>query len=130
MTTEPSPQYVRRQLQLADEAEDDAKYLLQGSRLKAAANRAYYVKFHVAMAALVRVTLTLPKTHSGTISQFGRHYVRTGKLSIDIARDFREAYNLRQDSDYGIFAEVGETRVKETVEKAKAFVAEVKRLVE
>jgi uncharacterized protein (UPF0332 family) len=109
---------------------DDADFLLHGNRLKAAANRAYYAMFHVAMAALVRVTLTLPKTHSGTISQFGRHYVRTGKLSIDFARDFRQAYNLRQDSDYGIFAEVGEARVKETVEKAKAFVAEVKRLVE
>jgi uncharacterized protein (UPF0332 family) len=45
MTMGPSPEYVRRQLQLADEALDDAEYLLQGNRLKAAANRAYHTMF-------------------------------------------------------------------------------------
>jgi uncharacterized protein (UPF0332 family) len=82
------------------------------------------------MATLARAIPTAPKTHRGTISLFGRHYVRTGKLRVNFAQDLREAYNLRQQSDYGIFTEVGEERVRETVEKAKAFVTEVKRLVE
>ena len=129
MTTGPSPEYVRRQLQLADEALDDARYLLQGNRMKAAANRAYYAMFHVAMAALAGVTPRLPKTHRGTISLFGRHYIQTGRLGIQFARDLQDANHLRQQSDYEISAELGEEQARETVEKAEAFVLEVKHLV-
>lgn len=130
MTTEPSPEYVRRQLQLADEALNDAKYLLQGSRLKAAANRAYYAMFHAVMAALADARLRPPRTHSGAISLFGRHHIRTGKMDRQFARDLRDAYNLRQQSDYEIFAEVGDEQVRVTVGRAEAFVTEIKRLFE
>lgn len=129
MTTEPSPEYVRRQLQLADEALDDARYLLQGNRLKAAANRAYYGMFYAALAALMGVSSTIPKTHSGTISLFGRHFVRTGKLDRQFGRDLRNANNLRQQSDYGIFVELEDVQIKDAVVKAEAFVAEVKQLI-
>lgn len=50
MTTEPSPVYVQRELQSADEALSDAVYLLQAGRLRAAANRAYYAMFHAVQA--------------------------------------------------------------------------------
>ncbi len=46
MTAEPSGDYVREQLRLAEEALSDARYLLEDNRLKAAANRAYYAMFH------------------------------------------------------------------------------------
>jgi uncharacterized protein (UPF0332 family) len=42
----------------------------------------------------------------------------------------RNAYNLRQQSDYEIFAEVGDEQVRITVGRAEAFVAEVKRMFE
>jgi len=130
MTTGPSPEYVRRQLQLADEALDDARYLLGGNRLKAAANRAYYAMFHVAMAALAAVTHRPPKSHRGTISLFGRHYVQTGKLDIQFARDLQDANHLRQQSDYEASAELGNEQARAMVEKAEAFVTEVKHLLE
>lgn len=38
----PSPEYVKKQLQLADEALSDAKYLLEGGRLKAAAQPSFH----------------------------------------------------------------------------------------
>ena len=129
MTTGPSPEYVNRQLQLADEALDDARYLLEGNRLKAAANRAYYAMFYSAMASLTGLTSRLPKSHRGTISLFGSHYVNTGKMDRQFAIDLREAYNLRLRSDYGASTEVEEERAKEMIAKADAFVAEVKRLI-
>jgi uncharacterized protein (UPF0332 family) len=130
MTMEPSPEYVRRQLQLADEALDDARYLLQGNRLKATANRAYYAMFYAAMAALLDAKLRTPKSHSGTIALFGKHYVVTGKIDRQFGRDLRNAYNLRQQSDYEMFANIGEEQVREALAKAQVFVAEVKRLLE
>ena len=130
MTMGPSPDYVRRQLQLADEALDDARYLLQGNRLKASANRAYYAMFYAVMATLADARLRPPKTHSGAISLFGRHYIRTGKMGRQSARDLLDAYNLRQQSDYEIFAEVGDEQVRVTVGRAEVFVAEIKGLLE
>lgn len=130
MTTEPSLEYVRRQLQLADEAVDDARYLLHGNRLKAAANRAYYGMFHAAVAALASASNEIPKTHSGTISLFGRHYIRTGRISRQFARDLQNAYNLRQKMDYEAYAEIGDQQARESVERAQVFVAAVRRLFE
>jgi uncharacterized protein (UPF0332 family) len=60
---------------------------------------------------------------------FGRFYVLTGKVDKRFAADLREAYNLRQQSDYEAFVSVGEERVREAVANAESFLAEVKRLV-
>src|ERR671919_2599780 len=125
MTMGPSQEYVRGQLQLADEALDDARYLLEGHRLKGAVNRAYYAMFYAAIAPLANITSRVPKSHRGAISLFGRHYVLTGKIDRQFAADLRNAYNLRLQSDYGASTEVGEERVKEMIDKAEAFVAEV-----
>jgi len=102
---------------------------MQGNRLKAAANRAYYAMFYAATSALLGVTTRPPRTHRGTISLFDRHYVQTGKLDIQFARVFQDANHLRLQSDYGASTEVEEQRVKETIDNAASFVAEVKRLV-
>ena len=42
----------------------------------------------------------------------------------------QDTFDLRQMSDYDVHAIVGEEVVKETIGKAQAFVAEVKRLFE
>ena len=130
MTTGPSPEYVRRHLQLADEAVDDARYLLQGNRLKAAATRAYYAMYHAVIAALAGAGVGIPRTHSGAISLFGRHFVRTGRIGRQFSRDLQDAYNLRQQSDYEAYAEIASLQCKDAVKKAEAFVAQLKALYE
>lgn len=128
MTKEPSQQYIIKQLQLADEALDDARNLVQDNRLKAAANRAYYAMFYAIQAALADARVKRSKTHSGAISLFGRHYIRTGKMDRAFAKDLRDAYNLRQQSDYEVFAVVGEEPVKEIIDRAGAFINQVRNL--
>jgi uncharacterized protein (UPF0332 family) len=130
MTMEPSPEYVRRQLQLADETLDDARYLLQGNRLKAASNRAYYSMFHAVMVVLAGVSPRLPKTHRGAISLFGQHYIATGKLDVQFAWDLQNANHLCQQSDYGVHSELVDAQAKEAVEKAEAFVSAVKEILQ
>ncbi|MSQ14875.1 MAG: HEPN domain-containing protein [Dehalococcoidia bacterium] len=62
-------------MQLADEALSDARYLLEGHRLKAAANRAYYAMLYAVQAALVNAEIRGPKTYSGAISVIGRQNI-------------------------------------------------------
>ncbi len=116
-------------MQLADEALSDAKYLLQDHRLKAAANRAYYAMFHAAQAALSSVDVRPPKTHKGAINLFGRHLIKTGKLNKEYSKYLQDAYDLRQQSDYGTDVSVGEHHAEQVLERAEAFVAEANKLI-
>ena len=129
MTTESSQEYVNEQFRLADEALSDARYLLNGNRLKAGANRAYYAMFHAAQAALSHVNVRAPKTHVGTINLLGRHIIKTGKMDKRFSKDLQDAFDLRQQTDYQIHVNIGEAEVRDTVERAKDFVAEVKRVI-
>jgi uncharacterized protein (UPF0332 family) len=86
--------------------------------------------FYAVMAALAGTDIRLPETHSGAISLFGRHYVRTGKIGSQFAGDLRNAYNLRLQGGYGLSTEAGEEQVRAAVGRAEAFVAQVKHLLE
>ena len=129
MTTEPTQEYVNRQLQLADEALNDALLLLQHDRLKAASNRAYYAIYHSVQTALANVISDLPRSHSGSINQFGRHYVRTGIIDKRFARYLQDAYNIRRQSDYEVFYAAQDSVVGDTVRNAQDFVEEITHLL-
>jgi uncharacterized protein (UPF0332 family) len=129
MTAEPFPEYAQKELQLAGEALDDSEYLWRNGRLNAATNRAYYAMFHAAQAALASDGMRRPRTHRGTINLFGHHWVRAGKIDRAYARDLQDAFDMRLKSDYDIYAVTDSDLVKETIDKAGTFVAEVKRLV-
>jgi len=85
--------------------------------------------FHAAHAALVIVKSQRPRSHAGTIHLFLMNVVRVGKLDERFAKDLQDAYDLRQGSDYDVFASVSQDQATEIVQKAGAFVAEVKRLL-
>lgn len=129
MTMEPSDESAKQYLRLADEALSDAGYLLEAGRLKAASNRAYYAMFYAAHAALAAAKVNAPRTHGGLVNVFGKEFVTTGKVSRELAKDLQEAYDLRQQSDYQLYYEVGEDEVAEVVATARAFVDEVRNLV-
>jgi uncharacterized protein (UPF0332 family) len=130
MTMEPSPEYVRQELQLANEALDDAEFLLQDDRLKAAANRAYYAMFYAVRAALASAGVERPRSHRGAINLFIRHWVRTDKVDQVLAKDLQDAFDLRQKGDYDVYAVLGGEVVRETIEKAKTFVSTFKGILE
>jgi uncharacterized protein (UPF0332 family) len=130
MTMEPSPEYVRRELQLADESLDDAEFLLQDDQLKAAANRAYYAMFYAVRAALASDGMERPRTHKGAINLFSRYWVRTGKVDKVFAGNLQDAFDLRQKGDYDVYAVLGGKVVRETIEKAKTFVSIFKEILE
>ena len=126
MTNRPSQEYIARQLESADEALDDAEYLLQGGRYKATANRAYYAMFHAAMAALTQSDGDLPRTHGGVTNQFGLYYVRTGIIDPELAETLQDTYELRRQSDYELFVSFTEDEIRQAVQNARAFVSAIR----
>jgi uncharacterized protein (UPF0332 family) len=69
-----------------------------------ACNRAYYAMFDAARAALMRsgapVGAEVARTHSGLITAFGLHLVKTGRVPIELGRAINRADELRLVADY------------------------------
>jgi len=125
MTMDSSRTFVKTSLSRAESALRSAKLLLEHGELEDAASRAYYAMFHATRAILFSKGLKA-KTHKGTVSLFGEHIVKKGVLGEEYADALRKAFDLRQKSDYEIYAELDGKLVKETVNNAEKFITKVK----
>jgi len=90
-------------LQKANQALDDASYLLEDDRVEAAMNRAYYAAFHAARAALLTEGEE-PTSHAGILSRFSYHFVRTGRISEEVGKVLARAETDRNRADYDAFS--------------------------
>jgi uncharacterized protein (UPF0332 family) len=91
-------------LDRAQRAVESAKLLLDAGDVNGACNRAYYAMFDAARAALI-ATQKPPeseaiKTHSGLISAFSLHLVKTGHVSVELGKSFSKVADIRLVADY------------------------------
>ena len=88
----------------AIQASVSAKLLLNAGDADGACNRAYYAMFDAARAALLAsgapVAPEIAKTHSGLISAFSLHLVKTGRVPIELGKSLNKAEELRLIADY------------------------------
>ncbi len=129
MTTEPSSESVTRRLRLAAEMLQDAEMLFESSRLKSAADRAYYSMFHAAQAALLAVGAEATRSHRGLRSEFGKRLVKRGLIETNYAKDLSQAGDVRQISTYEAYAPLSREGVAELINKAHGFLDRVKALI-
>ncbi|WP_020178251.1 HEPN domain-containing protein [Methylopila sp. M107] len=97
----------------------------------AAAGRAYYAVFNAARAALARIADVDPetiKTHTGLIARFSEALIRTGSVAPEFGRTLAVLAKDRAIADYDGRV-IDATKAAEDVERAEAFVAEVRRLL-
>lgn len=95
---------ARELLAKADQAAASAKLLLDAGDADGACNRAYYAMFDAARAALLasgaKVEAGISRTHSGLISAFSLHLVKTGRVPIELGKSLNKAEELRLIADY------------------------------
>ena len=88
----------------AQRALASAHTLLADGDNDGACNRAYYAMFDAARAALIVSNAPVPpevaKTHSGLISAFSLHLVKTGRLPLELGRSLNKVEDLRLVADY------------------------------
>ncbi len=80
-----------------------------------AINRAYYAIFYAANALLVTKGLSSSK-HSGVISQFRQHFIKTGLIGAEYSDIYGEVMGNRHVSDYELESAI----TKETAGRALA----------
>ena len=111
-------------MEKAEECLTDAQDNLQMGKYSTAANRSYYAIFN-AMRALLNMEGCDFKRH--VISEFRRMFIKTGVLEEKFSAVIRDAFDLRNASDYDDFYIISKERVKAQTEDAAAFTQAVRR---
>lgn len=102
-----------------------AQLLLQAGDYKSAANRSYYTIFHC-MRSLLALDRQDFKKHSGVISYFRQHYIKTGIFNKEYSRIITGAFDIRNTSDYDDFVLISKTEVEQQIANAQLFLNAVK----
>ena len=90
-------------------------------RWNLAANRYYYACYHMVHAAFITKGI-MTKSHDGTLTELGRHFILTGKLDKQYGRFFARMIQLRLKADYNNISDVTEEEVKEMAPLSHNFV--------
>lgn len=88
----------------ARRALQSARVLLDSGDADGACNRAYYAMFDAARAALIAsgapVEAEVARTHSGLISAFTLHLVKTKCVAVELGKALNKVEDLRLIADY------------------------------
>ena len=101
-----------------------AKKLLELGEYEDAVSRAYYCIFHAAKAALASENL-FPRTHEGTIREFGSRFIKEKRLPKELGIIFSDARSLRETADYTTKPIIGLDDAKWAVEAAERFLKHI-----
>ena len=127
---------------LDDNRRDLCKYRLERARecLKSAillrdlgdyassANRSYYSIFH-AIRAIMALDGEDRKKHSGVIAYFQEKYVKTEIFDKDYSYIIKNAFQIRQESDYDDFCIISKEEVDEQLENAERLIAKISEFI-
>ena len=104
-----------------DKAKDNletAKVLFGLGKLEDSINRSYYAIFHAMRSVTILDNFDSSK-HSGIISYFNLHYIKSGIFDKDTSDIVNTAFKLRQKSDYQDFYVVSKEQAQAQIEKAE-----------
>ncbi len=115
-------------LALSSDDLETAQFLCDGKRYRSSISRAYYAMYYATQALLLSQNLDT-STHRGVIKLLALHFVKTGKITPNVARLLSDAYDLRQASDYDSDLSENEMAAQSAIENAKKFISEVKSIL-
>jgi uncharacterized protein (UPF0332 family) len=90
---------IQKFIALATEELETAELLVNVGRYRLCLSRCYYAMYYMSQALLLSEGLEA-STHKGLIKLLSLHFVKTGKISNDLAKSLASAYDDRQMSDY------------------------------
>jgi len=111
---------------LLEKAQEDLKaseIMIENGIFRIAASRIYYAMFYIAEAILLTKELRFT-SHKGLISSFSKEFIKSGIFNVKFGKMLREAFDIRQNSDYEIIPDITENKTKEFLEEAKKYLGE------
>lgn len=96
---------------------------------RGAVNRAYYAVFHAMRSVLAMEGKDFSK-HSGVISYFRMHYVKSGVFAKDLSDIISNLFASRSMSDYDDYFDLTDADVLKLVNEANEFVTAIRKFHE
>jgi uncharacterized protein (UPF0332 family) len=115
---------IQKFIALATEELETAKILVDMERYRLCLSRSYYAMYYMSQALLLSEGFEA-STHKGLIKLLGLHFVKTGKISNDLAKSLASAYDDRQMSDYNVRFEPTKEEALEAISEAQKFIKSI-----
>ncbi len=113
-------------IQQTEESLGEAEYLFDGKKSpRSVINRAYYAMFYAILALLIFEKFGSSK-HSGVLSYFNSHFVKTGKIPKELGRAVNKAFGMRLRGDYREQAILTREQVAPFLKLSESFISAVK----
>jgi len=128
MTIENRDDYIKYRFHRAEESFDEALILSEKERWNTVINRLYYSCFYAVIALLLKNDVET-QTHDGARTQFGLHFIKTGKIDKAYGKLFTKLFDYRQKGDYGDLFDYDEDIVKPLIEQVKEFIGEIGKYI-
>ena len=117
---------ISYRLKQAKEALQDAMTLAShGGTPRTMVNRSYYAMYYATLALMVSVDESVSK-HSGAISLFDKHFVRSGLFPKELSKSLHWAFRFRQQSDYQEMFTVSPEDASEAIARADEFITAIR----
>jgi len=114
-------------IEKAFECLKSASLLKDSGDYTSAANRSYYSIFH-AIRAIMALDGEDRKKHSGVVAYFQENYInKKGIFPKEYSYMIKNAFQVRQESDYEDFCIISKDEVEEQIENAEKLIMAVEK---
>jgi uncharacterized protein (UPF0332 family) len=120
--------YIQYRIEKSNQAYDDALLLAQSGSWNGSINRLYYTCYYLVSALTLKDGIET-KTHSGLRNQLNLHYVKNGKIPIEMGRLYSDLFDSRQKGDYGDMYDFDKETVESLLIPVKEFIDTLKQLL-
>jgi len=120
---------IQHQIEKAHHFINQADEMMALGHFDLAVNRFYYACYHIVQALFLKKQIAV-RTHSGIISQFSQHFVKTGIIAIEEGSLLARLFQLRQKADYNCAYNVSDEEAKSLAEPSHQFVEKVTAVIE
>ena len=120
---------VAYRIERAYTALEQAKLNLTLNCLEVTANRLYYAAYYVVSALLIANKIPA-HSHEGNVTQFGLHFVKTGKVDREEGKLLSHLLTMRLKGDYSDRFGLTGADVLPYIEPTEAFIYKIAELAE
>lgn len=128
MLNETKKDLCKYRIEKARECIKSAETLRSIEDYASAANRSYYAIFH-SIRAVMALDGEDRKKHSGVIAYFQEHYIKSGVFDKECSYIIKNAFQMRQESDYEDFCIISKEEVSEQIKNAEKLIAMIEEYV-
>lgn len=128
MTPEERKILVDMQVERAHRFINQADEMMDMGYSDMAVNRFYYACFHIVQALFIKKEI-VAHTHSGMLTQFSLHFVKTKKVSLEDGSFLARLFQLRQKADYNCAYDITKEEALSLKEPTHQFVEKIEILI-